>query len=132
MRLGVAINENDPWQFFQDIYQDLASRYTVDKFKARHLHMPILNERINRFLFFHDLNKFLKSHDVVFFEWASGLLVVASQLPKTCKIVTRIHRYEMYQWVSKVKWDAVDKIIFVSKAMQDKFCLQFPEHDTKQ
>jgi len=37
----------------------------------------------------------------------------------------------MYQWVSKVKWDSVDKIIFVSNAMQDKFCLQFPEQRHK-
>ena len=85
----------------------------------------------DRALFRRDLSQFLRKNEVVFFEWASELLVAATQLPKTCGIITRLHRYEMYRWVDKVNWDNVDKIILVSKAKQDEFIEKFPVHADK-
>jgi glycosyltransferase involved in cell wall biosynthesis len=73
----------------------------------------------------------MQANDVVFFEWASELLAAASQLPKTCSIVTRLHRYEMYQWADRINWDVVDKVILVSKAMQQEFIDRFPQHAAK-
>lgn len=127
MRLGVVLAD-DTWHFFNDIYEDLKTRYSVDVFQRRRFGAPVFNVRINRYLFNHDLETFLNSHDVIFFEWASDLLAAATQLPKRGRIVTRLHRYEMFQWSGQINWANVDKVILVSRAMQQKFARDFPEH----
>ena len=48
-------------------------------------------------------------------------------MKKTCGIVTRLHRYEMYQWVDQVNWEAVDKVILVSQAKRQEFSARFPQ-----
>jgi glycosyltransferase involved in cell wall biosynthesis len=73
----------------------------------------------------------MQSSDVVFFEWASQLLAAATHLPKTCGIVTRLHRYEMYQWIDRIDWDVVDKVIFVSEAKRKEFLNHFPDQAPK-
>lgn len=124
LRLGVAIEET--WDFFHEIYAAMQATFTTDLFRRRVLQSGPFHSRINRFMLGRDLQSFLRAHDVVFFEWASELLVEASRLPKTCGIITRLHRYEMYKWVDLVNWDAVDKIILVSDAKQREFCARFP------
>ena len=128
-RLGIAIQ--DTWSFFNEIYADMQKRYQVSTFKQRTWNAPIFRERINGRLFRHDLTNFLSANDVVFFEWASELLVAAAQLPKVCGIVTRIHRYEMYRWVDKINWKVVDKIIVVSEAKRKEFADKFPDQAEK-
>ncbi len=129
MHLGIAIQET--WNFFDDIYSDLSSSYQTSVFKYRTWKFPVFHTRINQYLFYHDLAAFMQKNDVVFFEWASGLLSVASHLPKVCGIVTRLHRYEMYTWVNRINWDAVDKIIVVSDAKKKEFISRFPEQAEK-
>jgi glycosyltransferase involved in cell wall biosynthesis len=132
MRLGIALSTQDTWHFFQDIYEDLKIHYDTDVFQFNGIKYPLFNERINNSRFHRNFGKFLKDHDVVFFEWASGLLEVATQqYPKVCKIVTRLHRFEMFEWVDKVNWEQVDKIILVSHAMLHKFSTKFPEQSYK-
>ena len=128
-RLGIAIQ--DTWSFFNEIYTDLQKHYEVSTFEQRTLNAPFFRERINARVFRRDLQKFLQRNDVVFFEWASELLVAASRLPKVCGIVTRIHRYEMYRWVDKIDWNVVDKIIVVSEAKRKEFSDRFPDHARK-
>ena len=118
IRLGIFIQET--WQFFNEIFDAMQKQYEVDVFKRRFWRLPVFYSRINQSLYQYDLSKFMKAHDVVFFEWASELLVAASHLPKVSGIVTRLHRYEMYQWVNKVNWNAVDKIILVSQAKKKR------------
>lgn len=129
MQLGIAIE--DTWQFLHEIYEDLAAHHQVDVFKPRQVGLPVFNARINHRLFQRDFQAFLRANDVVFFEWASGLLAAASHLPKTCGIVTRLHRYEMYQWADKINWNAVDKIILVSEAKRAEFIQRFPRQADK-
>jgi glycosyltransferase involved in cell wall biosynthesis len=124
MRLGVAIQET--WGFFNEIYADFQKRYDVSVFDRRVWNLPVLRSRVNDLLYRHDLKQFMSKNDVVFFEWASELLVVATHLPKVSRIVTRLHRYEMYQWVDRVNWDLVDKIIVVSHAKKAEFQERFP------
>jgi glycosyltransferase involved in cell wall biosynthesis len=124
MQLGIAIEET--WNFFHEIYAELAKYHQTNVFKRKVFNLPIFDARINKYLFQRDLRNFMRANDVVFFEWASELLAIASHLPKTCGIVTRLHRYEMYQWGDKVNWDAVDKIIFVSQAKRQEFIDKFP------
>jgi glycosyltransferase involved in cell wall biosynthesis len=129
MKIGIAIEET--WDFLHDIYADLCQHHTVSVFKRRATRWPVWRERRARSLFQHDLSQFLRQNEVVFFEWASELLVAATQLPQTCAIVTRLHRYEMYQWVDKVDWNKVDKIILVSQAKQAEFIEKYPAHAAK-
>jgi glycosyltransferase involved in cell wall biosynthesis len=129
MRLGIAIQET--WSFFEEIYADLSSHYETNLFRRRIWKFPVFHTRINRYLFQYDLQHFMQGNDVVFFEWASELLAAATSLPKVCGIVTRLHRYEMYGWVNRINWDAVDKIIVVSHAKKREFIAKFPDQESK-
>jgi glycosyltransferase involved in cell wall biosynthesis len=131
MRLGIARDEADPWDFFNDVFVDLQNRYQTSLFKQRCFRLPVFHARINRYLLHHDLQTFMRFNDVVFFEWASTLLATATHLPKTCGIVTRLHRYEMYRWVDKINWSSVDKVILVSQAKQQEFIKRFPDQANK-
>ena len=129
MNLGIAIEET--WDFFHEIYADLSEHHHVQIFKRRQIRLPLFHERINYYIFRRDFQTFMQTSDVVFFEWASQLLAYATKLPKVCGIVTRLHRYEMYQWVEHVNWNAVDRIILVSKAKQKEFNARFPDQAKK-
>ena len=129
LRVGV-INE-ETWGFFNEIYNDLTTHYRTSVFYRREFKLPIFHTRINRLILHRDLQNFMKKNDVVFFEWASGLLVTATHLKKYCPIITRLHRYEMYQWVDRINWNAVDRVILVSKTMQGEFIERFPDQAEK-
>lgn len=129
MKIGVAIEET--WSFLHEIYDDLRVHHHTSLFQRRRTSLPAFNVRANRYLLQRDLGHFLRSNDVVFFEWASELLAVASRLPKTCGIVTRLHRYELYQWADKINWSAVDTIILVSQAKRREFLGRFPGLEAK-
>ena len=129
MKLGIAIEET--WDFFREIHASLEADYDTHLFQRRRLRSGPMHTRINRWLFRHDLSSFLAANDVVFFEWASELLAAATQLPKQCGIVTRLHRYELYQWADRINWEAVDRIILVSKAKQAAFNARFPAQASK-
>ena len=129
MRVGVAIEET--WGFFNEIYKYLGEYHDLRLFNRRQIESPIFSGRINRYFYNHDLESLMRWSDVMFFEWASQLLASATQLPKTCGIVTRLHRYEMYQWVEQINWDPVDKIIVVSEAKREEFAKMYPNHASK-
>jgi glycosyltransferase involved in cell wall biosynthesis len=129
MRIGIAIEET--WAFYNEIHADLQKHHQVSLYERKTSTLPVFTSRINRYLFDQGLQNFLRENDVVFFEWASELLAAATHLPKTCLIVTRLHRYEMYRWVDKINWDAVDRIILVTEAKKAEFCARFPEQTSK-
>jgi glycosyltransferase involved in cell wall biosynthesis len=129
MKLGIAIE--DTWSFLHEIYADLSQHHDTTVFERRHIAAPALYDRVNEYIFRRDLQGFMRRNDVVFFEWASGLLATASRLPKTCGIVTRLHRYELYDWADKVDWDSVDAIILVSQAKRQEFVTRFPAQTHK-
>jgi glycosyltransferase involved in cell wall biosynthesis len=129
MRIGIAIE--DTWDFFHEIYAHLTAQHQTSLFQCKTVVLPILSTRINNRLHQRNLRNFMQQHDVLFFEWASGLLATASHLPKTCGIVTRLHRYELYQWADKINWHAVDKIILVSEMKRREFVERFPMHAAK-
>jgi glycosyltransferase involved in cell wall biosynthesis len=124
MRLGVVIEET--WAFFKEIYAEFSQYHQTTLFERRSIQLPFFEERVNKTLFYRDIRSFLRNNQVVFFEWASELLQIASTQPKTCGIVTRLHRYEMYRWSDRIHWDTVDKIILVSQAKEREFLRRFP------
>ena len=58
--------------------------------------------------------------DVSWFEWCIEHIVQASHLPRVCKNVCRLHRYEAFTNVpDRVKWDYVDRLILVSENLDE-------------
>ncbi len=129
MKLGIVIEET--WDFLHEIYADLSVHHQVSLFEREILNPPFFKERVNRYKLNQDLQKFMRENDLLFFEWASELLVIASHLPNTCGIIARLHRYEMYQWVDKINWENVDKLILVSNAKVNEFTFRFPDQAHK-
>jgi glycosyltransferase involved in cell wall biosynthesis len=129
MRLGVAIE--DTWDFFNEIYADFQAQYTTSLFARRQLHSGPLHTRINEALLHNDLQRFMAKNDVVFFEWSSELLSVASGLPKRCPVVTRLHRFELYEWADRINWDFVDRVILVAESKRSEFIERFPQQASK-
>lgn len=129
MQLGVVNFET--WSFFREIYDDLEKNHSVSRFEWQVKPFPILNQRLNEWSLNRSLHTFLDNHDVVFFEWASDFLLVASHLPKRCGVVTRLHRYEMYGVVDQINWNSVDKIILVSQVKKKEFLERFPDQASK-
>lgn len=127
--MNIGIVNAETWAFFQDVRAELDAHHRTRLFEPPgSLRAPLYRERLNRYRAERALANFLATNDVVFFEWASGLLAAASRLPKAAPIVARLHRYELYQWADQVKWDAVDRLIVVSQAKQREFAARFPEH----
>jgi len=55
--------------------------------------------------------------DISWFEWCTSLAVAGSQLPKVCKNIVRLHRYEAYEkWPQQVVWANVDLLITVGNS----------------
>jgi glycosyltransferase involved in cell wall biosynthesis len=129
MRIGIAIEET--WDFLHEIVADLEDHHDTTLFTRREKGVPFFKEAFSQYQYQQDLQKFLQSNDVVFFEWASQLLADATSLPKSCGIVTRLHRYEMYVWADKINWENVDKIILVSDAKKEEFSERFPNQAEK-
>lgn len=64
----------------------------------------------------------LKHCDVAWFEWGDSAITYASKMPKYCKIVCRMHRYELFNHsYLQVDWKKIDEVIFVSEAMKFRF-----------
>ncbi len=119
------------WTFFREIYSDLNARYQTEVYKEKIYNTPLLYGRLNRRAFNRQIRAMLRRNDVCFFEWASNLLMPASRMPKTCAIVTRLHSFELYEWAPQINWNAVDKIILISHAMQQQFAALYPEQAHK-
>ena len=64
---------------------------------------------------FLDLSPLIKA-DVVFVEWCNAAAVWMSHyLPRTKKLVIRLHSYEAYShWIQFVNWSRVDHIVFIA------------------
>lgn len=66
--------------------------------------------------------------DIAWFEWASPLLAQATRLPKTCRVVVRVHGYEVYSnSVEDVDWSKVDDILFVAPYLANRLLRKCPE-----
>jgi glycosyltransferase involved in cell wall biosynthesis len=63
--------------------------------------------------------------DISWFEWAGNLAQIGTHLPKTCRIVVRLHRYEAYlPWPQQIHWPNVDVLVTVGNS----FVIRALEH----
>ena len=61
-----------------------------------------------------ELHELMRWSDISWFEWCTNLAVVGSNLPKVCKSIVRLHRYEAYErWPEQVNWSNIDLLITV-------------------
>lgn len=68
------------------------------------------------------LTGYLRHCDVAWFEWGDGMVIPASKLPKYCRIVCRIHSYELFHGhFLQANWQNIDEVVLVSEAMKSRF-----------
>lgn len=130
-KLGIFVGENGLWTFFKDIYNDFNAHYDTTVFTSKQYRLPIMSGRINTWIYRNRMRSILQESDACFFEWASEMLDVATHMPKYVPIVTRLHSFELAEWAHRIKWDHVDRIIFVSEAIRRKFIAKYPAHGGK-
>lgn len=71
------------------------------------------------------LQGWMRHCDTAWFEWGDGAIQAASTMPKYCRIVCRIHAYELFNnEFLNVNWHNVDEVIFVSQEMKRQFVTQ--------
>jgi len=74
-----------------------------------------------------DIPELLEWCEVAWFEWAGPLLIAASKLPKTKRIVVRIHGYEIHDGLLRqVDWSKVDEVIFTAHYQESLAIRQVP------
>ena len=90
---------DDGGRFLDDIVEFVKQRFEVRIFEGR-------TEQ--------QLYELMKWSDISWFEWCTNLAVIGSKLPKVCKNIIRLHRYEAYeQWPQQINWANVDILITV-------------------
>jgi tetratricopeptide (TPR) repeat protein len=88
--------------FLRDIVRYLEERYPVRCFEGSTSQ---------------EMAELMKWSDISWFEWATNLAQIGSQLPKVCRTIVRLHRYEAYQpWVKQIRWPQVDLLITVGNS----------------
>ena len=64
-----------------------------------------------------ELYELMKWSNISWFEWCTNMAVLASRMPKVCKNIIRLHRYEAYeQWPRQINWSNIDVLITVGNS----------------
>jgi ADP-heptose:LPS heptosyltransferase/glycosyltransferase involved in cell wall biosynthesis/predicted SAM-dependent methyltransferase len=104
-------------KFLTDIHQFTKERFPVEVFTGKTAS---------------EMYELMKWSDISWFEWCTDLAIEASKLPKVCRNIVRLHRWEAYSdFPQSVHWNNVDVLItvgnsFVAKALRK----QVPNLDT--
>lgn len=69
-----------------------------------------------------EMKNLLNWADLAWFEWCDNLMITASQLPKLCPVICRLHSYEVFtDMPGRVDWSKVDHLLFVNDSVRDLF-----------
>ena len=61
-----------------------------------------------------DVSDLMQWSDISWFEWCTELARIGTNLPKTCRTIVRLHRYEAHlNWPQLINWDNVDMLMTV-------------------
>lgn len=67
-----------------------------------------------------ELKAMLEWCDLAWFEWCDNLVIAASRMPKRCKIICRLHSYEVFtEMPSQVDWSKIDHLVLVNRSVQE-------------
>ncbi len=105
-------------KFLADIYDYTGRRYNVQMPQVRSLEQ---------------LREVMRTNDICWFEWCTNLVVEASKLPKMCKTVVRLHRFEAYMdWPAQVRWENIDHLVLVGNSFVRQALLRrVPDIETR-
>ncbi len=80
-----------------------------------------------------DLYELMKTSDICWFEWCTDVVAEASKLPKVCRNIVRLHRFEAYNnWPSRVRWENIDVLILVGNSyVKDALLKQAPDIENR-
>ena len=91
--------ENNDTKFINDIYA-----FTAARFETRFCHSQDPAE----------IAILLQWCDIAWVEWCTEQAVVISQMPKMCRTIVRLHRFEAFRpWPEKVRWENIDVLVTV-------------------
>ncbi len=100
-------------KFLADIYTFIEQRFPVRFFEGNNIDQ---------------MRDLMQWSDISWFEWCTDVAVEASKLPKSCKNIIRLHRFEAYcDWPARVNWENIDMLITVGNSfIRDALRRQVP------
>jgi tetratricopeptide (TPR) repeat protein len=103
----------DGMTFLHDIYDFMKERFEVRVFDGN------TTEQVG---------ELMEWSDISWFEWCTNLAEIGSKMPKVCKNIIRLHRYEAYlDWPSRINWENIDILITVgNRCVNEVFEKQVP------
>ena len=129
MKLGLVVDGH--WGFIRELLSDWQIYYTTSIFSYHDIGLPYAQYRVNSWRRRQALSHFVNQTDVTFVEWAGPLTVAVSSLPVVRPIVVRLHSWELFEYAPNVEWDAISRVILVSRAMNRRFAELYPEQAIK-
>jgi glycosyltransferase involved in cell wall biosynthesis len=105
-------------KFLTDIYEYTRYRYLVQLSDVQDIDQ---------------MYEVMKTSDISWFEWCTDMVVEASKLPKVCKNIVRLHRFEAYNnWPSQVQWENIDVLITVGNSfVKEALLRQVPDIENR-
>jgi len=105
-------------KFLTDIYEFAHYRYLVQ--------MPEVSDVTRMY-------EVMKTSDISWFEWCTDMVVEASRMPKVCRTIVRLHRFEAYtDWPSRVNWESIDVLIVVGNSfVKDALLERVPDIESR-
>jgi pentatricopeptide repeat protein len=97
-------------KFLIDIYE-----FTKRRFNVRYFEGQDVNQ----------MYELMKWSDISWFEWCTNMAVEASRLPKVCRNIVRLHRFEAYgDWPGHVRWENIDSLITIGNSFVEDALLK--------
>lgn len=73
-----------------------------------------------------EMKSLLEWCDLAWFEWCDQLVIAASKMPKKCKMICRLHSYEVFSDMPRqVDWSKIDHLVLVSDAVKELLSYNF-------
>jgi len=104
----------DDTKFLTDIYTFIERRFNVKFFEGGTVEQ---------------MYELMQWSDISWFEWCTNMVVEISRLPKVCKNIVRLHRFEAYlDWPCHIQWENIDNLITVGNSfVEDALLKQVPD-----
>lgn len=101
---------NDGMTFLQDIVKTIGQWHPVQVFEGKTTQQ---------------MAELMRWSDISWFEWCTNLAQLGSMMPKVCRMIVRLHRYEAYSdFMKEIRWDNIDLLLTVGNS----FVLQALQH----
>ena len=97
-------------KFLTDIYEFIERRFNVRFFEGQDVNQ---------------MYELMKWSDISWFEWCTNIAVQASRLPKVCRNIIRLHRFEAYgNWPGHIQWENIDSLITIGNSFVEEALLK--------